>query len=210
MKSTSEVYPELENFISSLNPSEIPEERRKKLESLISFIREKIQQKEQISLCFICTHNSRRSQFAQAWATALSYYYGIPNISCYSGGTEVTAVFPNVLSALQNCGFRIEKAEEGENPVYNIFYAAEQPPVIAFSKVYDDDSNPKKGFAAIMTCSEAEKECPVIPEAALRLSLPFEDPKIYDGSSRAAAEYLETSRKIATELLYVFSKSAQE
>lgn len=210
MTSTSEVYPELEHFISSLKPSEIPVERQRELDSLIRFIRSRIQEKEHIGLCFICTHNSRRSQFAQAWAAALSYCFGIDNISCHSGGTEVTAVFPKVISALRNCGFRIENTKEGENPVYNIFYAAKQPPVKAFSKVYDDDSNPKKGFAAIMTCSEAEKECPVVAGAAFRLSLPFEDPKAYDGTPVAAEKYAETSRKIANELLYVFSKIAQK
>ncbi len=204
------MYPKLANFISHLKPSEIPEGRLRKLDALVNFIRAKLQKKEKVALCFICTHNSRRSQFAQVWATALSYYFGIPNISCHSGGTEVTAVFPEVLRALQHCGFRTEIFKEGSNPVYHISYSPNQPPVKAFSRVYDDASNPQEDFAAIMTCSEAEKECPVIPGASVRIALPFEDPKAYDGTPVAAEKYAETSRKIANELLYVFSKIAQK
>ncbi|MGA9590732.1 MAG: protein-tyrosine-phosphatase [Salegentibacter sp.] len=210
MTSTSEMYPRLANFISRLNPSEIPAERQEKLEVLSDFIRVKLQKKEKVAMCFICTHNSRRSQFAQVWASALSYYFGIPNISSHSGGTEVTAVFPEVLRALQHCGFRIETFKEGSNPVYHISYSPNQPPVKAFSKVYDDASNPQQDIAAIMTCSEAEKKCPLIPGASVRIALPFEDPKAYDGSPVAAEKYTETSRKIANELLYVFSKIAQK
>ena len=47
----------------------------------------------------------------------------------------------------------------------------------------DDEANPKSDFAAIMTCSDAEQNCPFIPNVALRIGTTYEDPKKSDGTS---------------------------
>ena len=56
-----------------------------------------------------------------------------------------------------------------------------------------------------MVCNDADKNCPFIPNAT-RISLPFNDPKAFDGTEIELEKYQEKSRQIATELFYVFSK----
>ena len=77
---------------------------------------------------------------------------------------------------------------------------------IGFSKAYDDDFNPKSGFAAIMTCSQADGGCPFIAGAEKRIPITFEDPKISDGTPQQKETYLERSLQIGTEMFYVFSQ----
>ena len=79
-------------------------------------------------------------------------------------------------------------------------------PIIGFSKTYNHPFNPKGNFAAVMTCSHADENCPFIPGAEERIALTFEDPKEFDGTPLQTTKYLERSMHIATELYYVFSK----
>jgi len=62
---------------------------------------------------------------------------------------------------------------------------------VEFSKRYDDASNPQKDFAAVMVCSEADASCPFVKGANLRVSMPYLDPKIYDGGVYESAKYAE-------------------
>ena len=75
-----------------------------------------------------------------------------------------------------------------------------------FSKVYNEDPNPKEGFAAIMTCSAADAACPIVFGAAERIAIPFDDPKAFDGTPRETEMYDERCRQIAREMLYTFAK----
>ena len=47
-------------------------------------------------------------------------------------------------------------------------------------KTYGDDANPDSGFAAVMTCSSADKGCPIVYGAAARFATPYVDPKVSD------------------------------
>ncbi len=76
----------------------------------------------------------------------------------------------------------IIKISDTENPVYAIRYDENLHPIIGFSKKYDNVFNPKHGFAAVMTCSQADGGCPFIPGADKRISITFEDPKLSDGT----------------------------
>lgn len=200
------VLPRVQQFIHSLEAESISDSRKKTLQPLIDFIQQKIDNREEIRLNFICTHNSRRSHFAQVWAQAMAYHFGIEKVFCYSGGTEATALFPTVVETLQNTGFKIAKLSEGQNPVYSIKYAENEHPIIEFSKKWDNAFNPKSEFSAIMTCSQADQNCPFIAGAEKRIPITFEDPKIYDGTPRQTEKYNERNLQIATELFYVFSK----
>ena len=101
-------------------------------------------------------------------------------------------------------GFRV-KNPAGENPHYELTYHEKRKPIIVYSKTFDDISNPKNNFAAVMTCTNADENCPIIPGAEKRISLPFEDPKIFDNSSQESEKYDERSIQIATEMKYVFN-----
>ncbi len=200
---TSSLFTEIQQTLSSL-PT-VSEERKQVLQPLVSYIQEKLNNKEVINLNFICTHNSRRSHLSQVWAQTMAFYYQIPNVLSYSGGTEATAMNATVVDTLVGNGFNIQQLSEGTNPIYAIKYAENSAPIIGFSKKYDDEFNPTSAFCAIMTCSQADEGCPFIAGADKRIPITYEDPKLYDGTSSEKEKYLERSLQITAEMHYVFS-----
>lgn len=196
----------LQDFIASLDVKNITDKRKLTLQPLVDYIQSKVNENKPVRLNFICTHNSRRSHYAQIWAQTLAYHFGIDKVTCYSGGTEATALFTMVVETLQNTGFQIEKLSDNENPVYSIKYVENEMPIIGFSKNVYADFNPKSEFCAIMTCSQADGGCPFIAGAEKRISITFEDPKAFDNTPQQAEKYQERSLQIATEMFYVFSK----
>lgn len=205
MKNNSLFIP-IESTLKSLNVNTISSERKQTLQPLIDYIQSKVSNHQEIRLNLICTHNSRRSHLSQVWAQTVAAYYGIPNVFCYSGGTEATAMFPMAAKTLEKAGFKIQTIAEGANPIYAIKYTENAHPIIGFSKTYDDDFNPHSEFAAILTCSQADGGCPFIAGAELRIPITFEDPKAFDNTPQQAEKYEERSLQIATEMSYVFSQ----
>ncbi len=197
---------EIKNTIQKLDFDSIAFERKNLLQPLINYIQNKVIDRLEIRLNFICTHNSRRSHLSQIWAQTAASHFNIRNVFCYSGGTEATALFPMVAITLSQMGFKIEPLSSENNPIYAIKFADNEPPVIGFSKVYDSEFNPKSEFAAIMTCSQADVGCPFIAGAEQRIPIAFEDPKMFDNTPEQAQKYLERSLQIATEMFYVFSQ----
>lgn len=197
---------QIENTIASLNLDTISNERKQTLQPLIDYIQAKVTENKNANLNFICTHNSRRSHLSQVWAQAAAHFHHIKNVYCYSGGTEATALFPMAAKTLERAGFDIQTLSEGKNPVYAIKYAENEHSIIGFSKTFDDAFNPKSEFAAIMTCSHADANCPFISGAEKRIPVKYDDPKTFDNTPQQAEKYEERSNQIATEMLYVFSK----
>jgi len=203
---TSALFPAIIEKIEALRVEDISHQRKIVLQPLIDFIQQKVSADKTVRLNLICTHNSRRSHLAQIWAQTASHYYEIKNVFCYSGGTEATALFPEVVATLENTGFQINRLSEGNNPIYGIKFSDNEAPIIGFSKTYDDDFNPKSDFVAIMTCSQADGGCPFIAGAEKRIPITFDDPKEFDNSPHQSAKYQERSLQIASEMFYVFSK----
>ncbi|AIZ40937.1 arsenate-mycothiol transferase ArsC [Cellulophaga baltica] len=203
---TPTLFPQLAALINTLDIERISATRKEILDPLAEFIQHKVKTDQEIRLNFICTHNSRRSHLSQAWAQAIAAHFGITNVYSYSGGTEATALFPMAAATLKNSGFQITSLSEGKNPVYSIKYAANEAPIIGFSKTFDAPFNPSSEFAAIMTCSSADQGCPFIAGAEKRFPITFEDPKAFDNTPQQAEKYQERSLQIATELYYIFSK----
>lgn len=185
---------------------QIPAERKETLAGLTKFVQDKINASKPVYLNFICTHNSRRSHLSQLWAQAAAYYYGVENVFCFSGGTEATAFNPRAVKAMQEGGFNISITKDGDNPVYEVRFASDAKPIVAFSKKYDDPFNHNKDFAAIMTCSHADENCPLVLGASGRIALTYDDPKEFDGTPLEAAKYSERVHQIGREILYVFSQ----
>lgn len=186
----------------------IPAARAATLRELAGHVADRHAAGRPARLTFICTHNSRRSHLAQVWARVAADHFAVSDVETYSGGTEATALAPGVVDALRRSGLLVERAGEGDNPVYRIRYRDDAPPVTAFSKVYDQSPNPADGYCAVMTCAEADAGCPVVPGAAARIALTYEDPKAHDGTPREARMYDARSRQIAREMLYVFARVA--
>ena len=184
----------------------IPADRRAALERLAAHVRTLRSEDRPTRIMFICTHNSRRSHMAQIWAQIAAAHHGIEGVETFSGGTEATAFHPQAVAALQRAGLRIDRTTEGDNPVYEVRDRTGGPAMRAYSKVFDEDPNPVEDFCAVMTCSQADEDCPVIPGAALRVAVPYEDPKLSDGTGRETEVYDERCRQIARELLYLFSR----
>ena len=198
------MYPKLQFVIDTFSNYPPSEERKEVLTQLVDYMVEKLNREGKVSLNFICTHNSRRSQLAQVWGQTAADYYKIP-VKCFSGGVEITAFNERAVKALEASGFQI--AQEGSgNPIYSISSSSGATPIYAFSKLYDDAHNPQEGFAAIMTCDHADENCPFIPGADLRLPLRYLDPKAFDHTALEVEMYLERSLQIGSELFFAFNR----
>lgn len=207
MPPESSLDPDLLAFVAAVSPEldAIAGEREATLRQLAQFVRERRSAGEPARMLFICTHNSRRSHLGQLWAAAAAAHYGVEGVETFSGGTEVTAFNPRAVAAMRRAGFAIEApASPGDNPRYRVRHARDRPETVAFSKLWRDEANPSEGFAAVMTCSQADVSCPFVEGAALRISLPYEDPKAADDTPDEAAHYDERNRQIAAEMLYLF------
>lgn len=199
-------YQDIETYLGTLvlSPGSVAAARRTLLRPLVEFIHTQNLNDGNANLNFICTHNSRRSQLCQVWATVAAHRCGIGNVRAFSGGTEVTAFNPRAVAALERSGFRVEKNGEG-NARYQVFFSEKAPPIECFSKLYDDPQNSAEPYAAVMTCTDADEKCPAVI-GARRISLPYEDPKIGDGTSDEANLYDVRCRQIALEMLWVMEQ----
>ena len=194
----------LKQLIDLAESEPISEARKSTLLPLIEYIQNKVSKRKPVYLNFICTHNSRRSQFSQIWAQVAAAQHGL-QVYCYSGGVEVTAFNPRAAASAERFGFEISK-EGNDNPCYQLKFSDEYPPINAFSKLFDSESNPKQDFAAVMTCSHADENCPFIPGTELRISLTYEDPKKFDDTILESSMYDARSIQIASEMFHVFSQ----
>ncbi|MEQ9101471.1 MAG: protein-tyrosine-phosphatase [Imperialibacter sp.] len=200
-----QLLPKLEAYRQALPLTQIPEQRKAVLQTLIDYVQTKKEGQQEAKLNFICTHNSRRSQFSQIWAQTAADYYGV-DVQTYSGGVEVTAFNERAVAAIERAGFQVTRKEKGGNPVFFIFYSEDGEPITAFSKLYDDPANATSDFSAVMTCSHAEENCPYIPGTEARIPVMYDDPKAFDGTALETAKYDERCQQIAAEMFYVFSQ----
>ncbi|MDB5353431.1 MAG: hypothetical protein JWN86_4678 [Planctomycetota bacterium] len=168
-----------------------------------------------LHLTVVCTGNSRRSILGATLGNIAASYAGLPEIRFHSGGTAPTAFNPRTIAALQEIGVEVEatgqEAPRGEpktaNPVSRVRWGTgPESEAIEFSKRYSDASNPQTGFAALMVCSEADAECPFVKGASLRVSMPYLDPKIFDGSPFEPIKYAERRDDIGRLMLSVMTQ----
>ncbi len=200
------MYPSIRKLVkdASIDFFTINETRRNVLRIVSQFVKGKTLSGEEINLTFICTHNSRRSHFGQIAAALAATYYGIDRVFTFSGGTEATRMNENAINSLSKLGFDIHSDENEPNPTFTVSFGIESR-VICYSKKYDHPFNPSKDFAAVLTCSDADELCPTIPGAELRVAIPYEDPKKFDGSENQDQAYTDCFKLILTEMLYTFS-----
>lgn len=184
----------------------ISAERKQLLERITAYIQSKKDQHKLVNLIYICTHNSRRSHFGQIWAHVAADYFRVPQVHTFSGGTEATAFHPHAIHALERIGFRVTALDDGCNAVYQVSHDDQSEPSMCFSKVYDNPANPASDFAAIMTCGDAEENCPFIPGVELRIGTTYDDPKAFDLTPQQDEKYDERCRQIGRETFYVFSR----
>lgn len=209
----NKIIPAITNHLKSISKDgkSIDTIHEKAQKELAKVIAEQYQPGKELSIILICTGNSRRSMMGAAMGNASAAYHGFSDIRFYSGGTTPSAFNSRSIRALKEVGFKIEptgeKATAGpkgeENQVYNVLWGQGKGlSGIEFSKHYSDPKNPQKDFIALMVCDEADSACPVvIMGATKRISLPFADPKAFDGKPEESAKYSERRDDIGRFML---------
>ncbi|MCS6985470.1 MAG: hypothetical protein NZM25_10155 [Leptospiraceae bacterium] len=189
------------HFLEELASRYVPSiEREKSLRQLSDYI----ESQKEAQLVFVCSLNSRRSVFAQAFMQLAADYLMPGRIRTFSGGNQVTEIYPTVVETLRDFGFLIEDVERrASNTVYRVFSLRES--FLLFSKKYSDGANPQSHFAAVLVCSTAEKECPFVPNADSRISLPYDDPKNWDNTPEEKEAYRKSAEYIATEMFWTLA-----
>ncbi len=176
----------------------IEEAHRKHAEELVVWIVKNYKAGKPPGVIVICTRNTRRSMLGATMGNVAAAYYGLPDLKFYSGGTNPEAFNPRTIATLQEIGVEIEptgkdapRGKEGTaNPIYSVKWGKGLE-TLEFSKKYADAANPKDGFAAVLVCSEADTNCPMVAGAAARIPVPYLDPKAFDDAPFEAAKYAE-------------------
>jgi len=109
-----------------------------------------VEKTEKKKILFICTHNSARSQMAEALAQKLIG----KKYEVHSAGVEPRYVHPYAIKAMKEIGVDISGAR---------------------SKGLDEFTETEIDIAVTL-CSDAEKNCPYLPNARKRIHAPFRDP----------------------------------
>ena len=120
---------------------------------------------------FLCTHNSARSQMAEAWLRALAGERYVAE----SAGTEATRVHPLASRAMAEVGIDLQ----GQT-----------------SKTLERFRNERWDWV-ITVCDDANERCPIFPGARHRAHWSFEDPS---GAVGSEAERLATFRKVREQI----------
>ncbi|PLS77614.1 MAG: protein-tyrosine-phosphatase [Chloroflexi bacterium] len=128
-----------------------------------------------LRVLFLCTHNSARSQMAEALLRAL----GDGQFEVFSAGTEATHVRPLAIKALAELGIDISQQRSKILTEY-----LQQP----FDYV-------------ITVCDQANESCPVFPGAARRLHWSFPDPSRAVGDEAAQLATYRAVRDAIAERL---------
>lgn len=124
-----------------------------------------------IRVLFLCTHNSARSQMAEA----LLRHIGGGKFEVYSAGTEATRVHPLAVQAMANVDLDISGARSKHLDEY-------------LSQDFD---------YVITVCDAANESCPIFPGDPKRIHWSFPDPSLVQGSDK---ERLRAFEKVAGEI----------
>jgi arsenate reductase len=124
---------------------------------------------------FVCTHNSARSQIAEA----LLEHYGGSEFEVESAGTEATRVNPFAIEVLKDLG---------------IDWTA------ATSKTVDRFLGERFDYV-ITVCDRARETCPVFPGSTNTLHWGLDDPSEVEGTNQEKLEaFRRTRMEVATRL----------
>ncbi len=121
-----------------------------------------------MSVLFICTHNSARSQMAEGLVNAL---YG-DRFAAVSGGTVATRVHPAAIKAMAEIGIDISSHR---------------------SKSIDEFLD-RKFDLVVTVCDNAAKDCPFFPGAKDTIHHAFDDPAACSGTDEEVLACFRRSR----------------
>lgn len=122
-------------------------------------------------MLFVCTHNSARSQMAEA----LLRFHGGDAFEAFSAGTDATTVRPEAVAVMAELGIDISAQE---------------------SKTFERYLG--EPFEWVVTvCDRARQTCPVFPGAENGAHWAFDDPADAEGSEE---ERLDVFRRVRDEI----------
>ena len=108
-------------------------------------------------IIFLCTHNSARSQMAEAF---LKKYAG-DYFDVYSAGFDPKPIHPYTIKVMQEIGYDLSKQQPKE--LWQLIQ--------------------KEYFGiAITVCKKSEEDCPTIPGTSTRLYWNIDDPAALEGT----------------------------
>lgn len=191
-------------FSTALIELSIDDDRLLLLETIANYIVSELKQQKPVNLNYICSHNSRLSQLLNVWSCYASNYFNLNTVESLSGGTAVTYFHRNTIKTLQQAGFIFKLSEfSHHNPVYIIEYEDCRKPIKVYSKLYNNEFNTAP-FIAISTCSNVSENCSFISEASKNFQLTYNNPENFDNTLYTSEKYLETNKKIAGEIHFIF------
>jgi arsenate reductase len=206
--SFNRLYPILNEYVRDF-PDEfdkISEERRFRLNEMVYFLEEQIQNNGPAQINFITTNEATVGQMAKVWAKAAAHYFGFNHFHSYSGGLAPDQISVNTIMAMEKAGFIVYKTEVNNLDVFQIKYSYNLDPIIAFPKKINHFRNPVNEFMAVILDQNADMNIDNIKGTYNRLFLSYEDPKGYEGSVQEEEKFSASCRKIAVEMFYVFSQ----
>ena len=127
--------------------------------------------KEKITVLFLCTGNSCRSQIAEGWARELKGNV----IDAYSAGIRPIGVSSRAIKAMAEAGVDISMHQSQH--------------IDEFSGIDFD--------YVVTLCDNAAESCPVFPGKARIIHKPFDDPYFASGSEE---QILATFRKVRDDI----------
>ncbi len=130
---------------------------------------------KKIRILFVCTHNSARSQMAEAFLNRL----GGDTFEAESAGMERGQINPLVVEAMREKDIDISMARTKD--------------------VFDFYKQGRRYEYVIAVCDEASTQgCPIFPGYTTRLRWPFEDPARFTGTDE---EKLARIRMVRDEIM---------
>lgn len=120
---------------------------------------------------FICSHNSARSQMAEALTNSLLR----PEVQAYSAGTKASYVHPIAIQVMREIGIDISNAKSKSTKEF-------------MGQTFD---------LVVTVCDSAKEECPFFPGAKRYAHSSFEDPAAATGSDE---EVLAVFREVRDEI----------
>ena len=129
---------------------------------------------EKISLLYLCTGNSCRSQMAEGWTHALKSDL----IDVYSAGIETHGLNPNAVKVMDEAGIDI-RAQKSQH--------------------IDEFKNIKIDYV-ITVCSHTHETCPYFPNDAKVIHVGFDDPPKLSPADASEDVKLDGFRRIRDEI----------
>jgi arsenate reductase (thioredoxin) len=131
-------------------------------------------QESKLSVLFLCTGNSCRSQMAEGWARALRG----DTIEPFSAGIEAHGLNPRAVQVMAEAGVDISD---------------QQSTLVS--------ALPKSDFDYVVTvCDNARDACPLFPGTARVIHKPFDDPPKLARDAASEEEALDHFRRVRDEI----------